>query len=316
MNIPSSGITADVIRESMPPYHFSADLLEATFAALPPPPPDATSAWRAARITRLIQEISSMMPANASQARTAADTLILRELACAIALRAHDPQLTALQMGRMGRTAAEMERSAEGLRRGLERTQQKPAPFFGTVLADEVDVAAVDAVWGTRAVQPAAEDAAGKSRDPRVKRPGTGVGAGAAAAGMAGTAPETDVQGRDLPAVAPAGTNASSSDGPGVAEAESGDRSAVTEAGSGDSAAVTPAQDRPADAATCPATFPGPDGDPTPQAVVTRLREGRGWTLDVVRPRTVAAAGDAAGGAAGDAAGDVAGDNVVPGSGA
>jgi hypothetical protein len=169
MNIPSNGITADVIRESMPPYHFSPDLLEATFAALPPPPPDATSAWRAARIARLSEEISSRMPANASQAWTAADIVILRELACSIALRAYDPELTGPQMARMGRAAAEVERSAEVLARGLERTQQKPAPFFGTVLADEVDIATVDAAWCKGAGQPTAEDAADKLRDPRVK---------------------------------------------------------------------------------------------------------------------------------------------------
>jgi hypothetical protein len=84
MSLPSRGITANVIREVMPLYHLSPDLLEATFVALPPPPPDAPAAWRQARIARLMQEISTLMP----------------------------------------------------------------APFFGTVLADEVDVAVADAGWG------------------------------------------------------------------------------------------------------------------------------------------------------------------------
>jgi hypothetical protein len=44
MSEPSNGITAEVIRGVMPPYHLSADLLQATFAALPRPPPDATPA--------------------------------------------------------------------------------------------------------------------------------------------------------------------------------------------------------------------------------------------------------------------------------
>ncbi len=39
MSIPSNGITSDVIRNAMPPYHLSQDLLEGTLAALPPPPP-------------------------------------------------------------------------------------------------------------------------------------------------------------------------------------------------------------------------------------------------------------------------------------
>ncbi len=68
MSQPSNGITAEVIRNVMPPYHLSADLLQATFAALPPPPPDASSPWREARITRLTEEIVAPKPADAEQA--------------------------------------------------------------------------------------------------------------------------------------------------------------------------------------------------------------------------------------------------------
>lgn len=46
MTLPSNGITAEVIREIMPPYHLSGGLLEATFTALPPPPPDPPATWR------------------------------------------------------------------------------------------------------------------------------------------------------------------------------------------------------------------------------------------------------------------------------
>jgi len=56
---PEQGLQ-NVIREMMPPYHLSPDLLEATFAALPPPPQDASTPWRQARITRLMQEIFSL----------------------------------------------------------------------------------------------------------------------------------------------------------------------------------------------------------------------------------------------------------------
>jgi hypothetical protein len=42
MSIPSNGITPEVIRGVMAPYHLSLDLLHATFAALPAPPRDAT----------------------------------------------------------------------------------------------------------------------------------------------------------------------------------------------------------------------------------------------------------------------------------
>ena len=148
MSLVTNGITAEVIREMMPPYHLSADLLEATFAALPPPPADAPPSWRQARVARLTQEFATLMPANAAQARVVSQVLIMRELADAIAFRASSPDLTPVQMAQVGRASAELMRTAAGLVRGLERQQQKPVPFFGTVLADEVDFAGLDAVWG------------------------------------------------------------------------------------------------------------------------------------------------------------------------
>jgi hypothetical protein len=42
---PSNGITPEVIRDLMPPYELSPDLLQATFAAIPRPPPAATPEW-------------------------------------------------------------------------------------------------------------------------------------------------------------------------------------------------------------------------------------------------------------------------------
>jgi hypothetical protein len=42
---PSNGITPEVIRDLMPPYELSPDLLQPTFAAIPRPPPDATPEW-------------------------------------------------------------------------------------------------------------------------------------------------------------------------------------------------------------------------------------------------------------------------------
>src|ERR1700733_8536231 len=147
MSLPSNGITQEVIREMMPPYYLSPDLLEAMFAAMPPPPPDASATWRQARITRLMQEFSTLMPANAAQARVVSQILIMRGLADAIAARAFAPELTALQMCRVGRASAELVRTAAGLERLLARQQQKPAGFFGTVLGGGVGVAAVDAAW-------------------------------------------------------------------------------------------------------------------------------------------------------------------------
>ena len=72
----TNGIPPDVIREMMPPYHLSTDLLAATFAAFPRPPPDATAAWREARVARVMQEFATLMPANAAQARIVARRLV------------------------------------------------------------------------------------------------------------------------------------------------------------------------------------------------------------------------------------------------
>jgi hypothetical protein len=147
MSLPSNGITPDVIREMMPPYHLSPDLLEGTFAALPLPPPDASTSWRQAHITRLVEEITALMPADAAQARLASQILIVRELANNLTTRAYAPGATVEQMCRLGRTSAELVRTAAVLERALTRRQQQPVPFFGTVVADEVDIAALDAVW-------------------------------------------------------------------------------------------------------------------------------------------------------------------------
>ncbi len=147
MTLPSNGITADVIREMMPPYHLSADLLEGAAAALPPPPPDAPTRWRLARLTRLVHEVSVLMPADAAQARLAAQIVGIGEMTDDTFSRSNAAGLTVEQVCRVRRTAADLARTAATLERGLSRRQQKPAPFFGSALADEVDIAALDAVW-------------------------------------------------------------------------------------------------------------------------------------------------------------------------
>jgi len=158
---PSNGITPEVIRQVMPPYQLSPDLLQATLAAIPRPPPDATQAWRHARIARLTQEISALMPANAAQARIAAQVLIYRELGGTLATQAQASGTDLPLMCRLARTAATLTQTAMMLERSLTRHQQKPAPFFGTVLADQVDIPALDATWRSNPDQPqAAPDAA------------------------------------------------------------------------------------------------------------------------------------------------------------
>src|SRR5271157_3868969 len=149
MAIASNGITPEVIRGVMPPYRLSADLLAATIATLPAPPPDSTTAWRQARLTRLLQEITALKPADAAQARIATQILTTRGLVDAFIARAHAPNLEINQMCRLGRTAAELLRSAVALDRTLARHQQMPVPFYGTVIQDEVDIPALEAMWAS-----------------------------------------------------------------------------------------------------------------------------------------------------------------------
>ena len=160
MSQPSNGITPEVLRDIMPPYELSPDLLQATLAAIPRPPPDATTAWRHARIARLTQEISTLMPANAAQARLASQILIYRELADTVATQAHASVTDFPLLCRLARTAATLGQTAAMLERSLTRYHQKPAPFFGTVLSDAVDIPAVDAMWcGNPGQPPPAPDA-------------------------------------------------------------------------------------------------------------------------------------------------------------
>jgi hypothetical protein len=310
MSLPSNGITPDVIREMMPPYHLSPDLLEATFAALPPPPPDASAAWRQARITRLMQEISTLMPANAAQARLAAEILIVREMADTVAARAYAPDLTVPQMCRVGRASGELVRTAAGLVRTLERSQQKPAPFFGTVLADDVDVAAVDKVWGNKSMQslppgtcPGGEDgdAPGGRGDPTDAPVPRGIAGSTPGTRARGHASGTIARGQGLPAMpmgengdSPAAMEGERGDSPVVTEAESSDSPAVTEGESSDSPAATEGQSGDSPAAAVgrqESAGLGRDAGSTPEWTTSRLDKGPGWTLEVVRPRTGGEAG-------------------------
>jgi hypothetical protein len=278
MSLPSNGITADVIREMMPPYHLSTDLLEGTFAALPPPPQDASASWRQARITRLLAEIAALMPADPAQARIATQILIVRELADTITRQAYAPGVTVEQMCRLARTTAELVRTAALQGRALERCQQKPVPFFGTVVADAVDIPALDAVWCS---------------NPRDQCPGTGP------EGMpSGTCPGGEAAANAVPADEPAGeATPVAQDGRmrrAAAQAQPDLALAVVDAER--PVAVTPrppTADRTAaevqaqrDRSPDAAAGLGRDAGAIPEWVVTRRDQGPGWMLDVVRPAT------------------------------
>jgi hypothetical protein len=175
MATPSNGITPEVIRDFMPPYHLSPDLLAATIAALPRPPPGSTTAWRQARLTRLFQEVTDLHPADAAQASLAAQFLTTRELADAYKARAHTPDLDINQTCRLGRTADALLRSAATLERTLARRQKLPAAFFGVVIQDEVDIPALETIWasGTPASANADAPAATTTPPPATPQPAT-----------------------------------------------------------------------------------------------------------------------------------------------
>ena len=168
---PSNGITPEVIRGVMPPYQLSPDLLQATFAAIPRPPPDATAAWRHAHLARLTQEISTLMPANAAQARIASQVLIYRELGETLATQALASSTDLPLMCRLARTAATLGQTAAMLEKSLIRHQQKPAPFFGTVLSDQVDIPALDATLRSTRDQPQPAPAAATPTTRRAPAP-------------------------------------------------------------------------------------------------------------------------------------------------
>ena len=263
MTPPTNGITPEVIREMMPPYQLSADLLAAAFASIPPPPPDATQAWRQERAARLVQEIAGLMPADAPQARIAAQILIVREATDDTFARVNTPGLTVEQICRLRRTGSALTNSSAVLERLLARHQQKPVPFFGTVLAEGIDVAAVAAGWGGTG-----------SRGEDVGESGGGEGEGGSVpVGMAGTAPAmTGERGPDV-------------------VMEAGPDDTVVSGGRAGAGGLTDGPAAAGMAGTSPAMTvnSGPphlrqDAEAT-LGVVTRLDQGPGWTLDVVRPR-------------------------------
>jgi len=145
MTLPTNGITADVIREAMPPYQLDTDLLATMLAAVPPPPPDTSMALQQQRAARLVHEVAGMMPADAPRARIAAEIVLVREATADGLARANAPGLTVEQVCQLRRTGSALAASAATLDRTLVRHERKPVPLFGTVVAEGIDVAALAA---------------------------------------------------------------------------------------------------------------------------------------------------------------------------
>jgi hypothetical protein len=274
MTLPTISITQEVFREAMPPYQLSADLLEAMFSAVRAPPPEATMAWRQVRAAWLVQEVAGLMPADAPQARIAAEIVIMREATDDALARAIKPGVTLEQAsGCGGSRPAWRFRPPLGSARwcGTSRSRCRfSAPY-----------------WRTGSILPRSPPSGGmaRGRDGRMRRRWVGVrrrmGRWRWQAG---------------------GTRAGG-------QAMTKERAAAMEPGS-----AMPEDSGPDDGATSGVDGEFTDGsDPLAMVratcgAVTRLNRGPGWTLDVVRPRM---ASDVVGGEVGG--GDVVGGDVVRG---
>ncbi len=306
MALPSNGITADVIRDVMPPYRLDPDLMASTVAALPPPPQDTTTAWRQAHLTRLLGEIAALKPADAAQARIASHLLIVRELVDTFSARTHAAAPDIAQMCRLSRTTTELLRSANALERTLERHQQKPVPFYGTVVQDEVDIPDLATLWGGGIPASAGAGSQASAR------------AGALAASAAGIthppaapAPDTlkPATGRPRPRAVVPGVD-SGTPQPAAAPTPAPDarptRHTTTPPNPPDAAPhAADTEPRPAGRPRSPdRTPPEPaapqnrSSDPSPHPVraagtspdwvIGQLDQGPGWSREVLRPRTAA----------------------------
>jgi hypothetical protein len=246
----SAGFDHRLVQEAMPEYRLSPDLLDGLLTALPSPPADAPVAWRHARLTRILQEPAALHPLDAAQARIATQIVVTQFLADDTSERSCAPGLTVEQVCRLRRTARELMDAAGRLARTLARRQARTAPFWAPQLAEGFDLDALDAVWCRKPVQqPATRSRQGGEDAPDAAAPGPAVAAVAAA--------RTEADPRDpAPALADAP--------PDVAD-------------TGRSPTARPM-------ALSPGVTTPILAGPTSGSVVTRLDQGPGWTLEVVRP--------------------------------
>jgi hypothetical protein len=297
---PSSGITFRVIQEMMPDYHLAPDLLDAVVAALPPPPPNATTAWRHARLTRVIEEVAARVPMDAAQGHLAGQIAMVQFLADDFATRIHTPGLDLGQMCRLTRTTDALLHTVARMERTLERRQFRVMPFRDVKAVDGFDLAALDRTWCSD----------------RVQQPATGRRSGGEATQRDAATPGLDSEVPDAEPAQAATLDPVSLDqsGPLLVPASGDARQPGTPPGAHSTARqdAPPAQPRtnppaqpqtskPTEAPSQPAgesdttarrvrddvpTYGAPAG-----SVVTRLEEGPGWTLDVIRRAPASGAG-------------------------
>jgi hypothetical protein len=131
-------------------------LLDSVLRALPSAPPDASVAWRYARIRRVIEEICAFGPLDPIEAMTAAHIVIARHVAADISHRSLDGTLATPVAARMRRTADSLLRTARQMERMLVK-QRARQPQGSQAPADvQFDLAELDAIWsGIAARRPA-----------------------------------------------------------------------------------------------------------------------------------------------------------------
>ena len=81
MSEPSNGITFRTIQEAMPEYHISNDLVRGVLAAMPPPAPGISHAFRHERLARVIDEVAARVPMDAAQGHLAGQLVVVEFLA-------------------------------------------------------------------------------------------------------------------------------------------------------------------------------------------------------------------------------------------
>jgi hypothetical protein len=147
---PSAGITFKVIQEMMPEYHLSPDLLDGLMAAMPPPPAEATGAWRQQRVTRVIEEIAARVPMDPAQAHLAGQIAVVQFMADDMAGRIGTPGQTPEEMHRLVRSTDALLHTISRLERTLERRQFRVMPFRDVNAVDGFDLEVLDGAWCRR----------------------------------------------------------------------------------------------------------------------------------------------------------------------
>ena len=171
---------------------------------MPPPPPDASPAWRRARLTRIIEEVAARVPMDAAQGHLAGQLVVVQFLADDMVGRITAPGLALAERRLVARTADDLLRSVVRLERALERRQARVMPFRDVGAVDGFDLAR----W-------TAFGAAGSRSPPRRAPPPGGAAArtGADRGAGAGDARAGEAAGRGTAAVVGQAADAGSPDG-------------------------------------------------------------------------------------------------------